>query len=402
MAEDDQGNVVTLHPSLAKPGDATPWLDLAPLKPWPKNPRRITPERMEQLKRSMLADPRMLDTRPLVALPDGTVIMGNQRLAAARELGWDTIPYVVVDLDADTAATWAFRDNQGYGLWEDDEVAALLASLADAGVDLDLTGFDDTELTRFLQDAAPLPEQADDDAPPLPVEPESRPGELYELGPHRLLCGDATDPDAYATLMGGNIAEVMWTDPPYGVSYVGKTKDAMTIQNDGSEGIDALLGAAFTGADSGRNNLVFRVAMENAGWRFHIGLVWVKNSMVLGHSDYHVQHEDILYGWKAGEGRAGRGNHEGSRWYGDHSQTTVFHIDKPSRSADHPTMKPVELVVAMLRNSAKRGDVILDPFAGSGTTLFAADALGQVARVMEIDPRYCDVIRARWERHANG
>lgn len=205
---------------------------------------------------------------------------------------------------------------------------------------------------------------------------------------------------------------MLWTDPPYGVDYVGKTKDALTIQNDTGD-IEGFLLAVFGACDAVlapgarfyvacpavQRGTQFRLAVNGAGWTLHQTLVWVKDSMVLGHSDYHYRHEDILYGWKPGPGRIGRGAHEGTRWYGDHSQTSVFEVPRPKRNAEHPTMKPVELVTRCLANSARRGDVILDTFGGSGTTLLAAEAQGLDARLMEVDPRYCDVIVARWEAH---
>jgi DNA modification methylase len=141
------------------------------------------------------------------------------------------------------------------------------------------------------------------------------------------------------------------------------------------------------------------VAFMAVGWKLHQELTWVKNSMVLGHSDYHYRHEPILYGYKVGKGRVGRGNHAGSKWYGDHSQTSVFEVDKPPRSSEHPTMKPVALITPMLLNSSKPGDTVLDVFGGSGSTLIAAEMLGRSACLMEIDPRYCDVIRRRYEAY---
>jgi DNA modification methylase len=212
--------------------------------------------------------------------------------------------------------------------------------------------------------------------------------------------------------MASKQADCLWTDPPYGVEYEGKTKAKLRIQNDGAADLPALLGAAFAAADgvmassarfyiaapAGPRGTDFRLAVARTGWTFHQALAWVKHSMVLGHSDYHYRHEDILYGWKKGEGRIGRGDHAGTRWYGDNAQTSVLEIDRPTRSEDHPTMKPVALVAHCLGNSTKRGQHVLDPFMGSGTTLLACETLGRVAHGVEIDPRYCDVIITRWER----
>lgn len=209
-------------------------------------------------------------------------------------------------------------------------------------------------------------------------------------------------------------AHLLWTDPPYGVSYVGKTIDALEIHNDAAEDLPALLRDAFVACDTrmvagarfyiaapaGPRGTDFRLALREVGWTFHQALVWVKHSMVLGYSDYHYQHEDILYGWKPGPGRIGRGNHNGTQWYGDHSQTSVLQIDRPSRSEEHPTMKPERLVATCLLNSTQPGDLILDPFMGSGTTLRAAKNLGRRAIGIEIEERYCESAARRLAQEA--
>lgn len=239
-------------------------------------------------------------------------------------------------------------------------------------------------------------------------------GEQYEAEPqagHALLCGDATSSSDVAQLMaagGGERADAMWTDPPYGVSYVGKTKRALTIQNDGAGDLEGLLTDAFAAADSealadgaalyvagpsGPQGIVF-INVFNAQWRLRQMLAWVKDSMVMGHSDYHYRHELILYAFKPGEGRLGRG---GAGWYGPNNATSVFEIPRPKRSEEHPTMKPVALVAAMLENSSAAGDVVYEPFCGSGTTLIASERLDRRCRALELDPRYCDVILRRWE-----
>jgi DNA modification methylase len=389
-------------------------LPLSALRPWPENPRRISPERLTQLKQAITADPEMLTARPLLALPDGTVIAGNQRLLAAQELGWQTIPVITVDLDEERARLWALRDNNPYGEWDEPTLAELLAELAADGTDLTLTGFADQDLNRIL-DQLNLPAEADA-VPPLPEgEPDSQLGQVYELGPHRLACGDARDPELLARLLGDARPELLWTDPPYGVAYVGKTERKLTIAND-DEDAGALLEAALRAADpllapsarfyiaspAGPQGTAFRLALERVGWRLHQTLVWVKSSPVLGHSDHHFMHEDILYGWKPGPGRPGRGRHRGSRWYGDNSETTVFFVDRPSQSSEHPTMKPVALIAHQLRNSSRRGDPVLDLFAGSGSTLIACQQLGRRGYAAELDARYCDVIRRRYREFRDG
>lgn len=382
---------------------------LTRLHPWPENPRTIRPERLEQLKQALAEDPAMLWARPLLALPDGTVIGGNQRLLAAQQLGWERIPVLTVDLDETRARLWALRDNNAYGEWDEPALAELLEELQTDGVDLALAGFADSDLDRLLEGFGAIVDP--DEAPDMPVgEPDSQPGEIYQLGVHRLACGDATDPVLLQRLLGTDRAEVLWTDPPYGVEYVGKTSRALRIRNDDAAA-GALLARALEAADpflaesapfhiaspSGPQGTAFRLAIEQAGWHHHQTLVWVKNSLVLGHSDHHQQHEDVLYGWKPGSGRPGRGRHKGSRWYGGNGESSVFFHDRPARSEVHPTIKPVGLISAQLRNSSLRGDLVLDPFAGSGSTLIACEHLGRRCVAVELDPAYCDVIRQRYD-----
>ncbi len=247
-----------------------------------------------------------------------------------------------------------------------------------------------------------------DDIPSRPVRTRVLTGELWALGPHRLLCADATDPAGMHRLMGKERASVLWTDPPYGVGYVGKTPQALTIAGDGAEGLETLLQGAFAVADhalrpgariylchpTGSNAWASYRAFTEAGWRLHQSLVWVKDHMVLGHSDYHHRHEGILYGYKPGPGRWGRG---ARGWYGGNDQDSVLHVDRPTASREHPTAKPVELVRRCLLNSSRPGDGVLDAFAGSGSTLIAAEELGRRAFLVEIDPWYCDVVLSRWE-----
>ena len=190
----------------------------------------------------------------------------------------------------------------------------------------------------------------------------------------------------------------------------------MRIRNDDPGGLPGLLADAFAATDpvlapsgrfyvaapTGPRGTSFRLELERVGWQLHQELVWVKNSPVLGHSDYHNQHETFLYGWKPGPGRAGRGRHKGSRWYGDNRQTSTLFFDRPARSEAHPTMKPVALLEALLRNSSRRGDIVFDPFAGSGSTLIACERLARRCFAIEIDPAYCDVIRRRYREYVGG
>jgi DNA modification methylase len=386
-------------------------LPLASLRPWPDNPRTIRPERLDDLKRALEADPGMLSARPLIGLPDGTIICGNQRLLAAQELGWETIPVLTVDLDSERARLWALRDNAQYGDWDEAALAGLLAELAADGVELALTGFASAELDTLL---AGITAPTDpDEAPALPEgEPDSRPGEVYDLGWHRLACGDARDRELLQRLLGHARPAAMWTDPPYGLGYTGKTEKALTIKNDDSTAailleqvlrrLDPLLvpdARFYICCPAGPQGTAIRTTLQHVGWHLHQSLVWVKHKLVPGFSDYQFQHEDVLYGWRASRpGRAGKQ----ARWYGGSDQPSVFFVDRPARSDDHPTIKPVALIAAMLANSTKAGEAVIDPFAGSGSTLIACEQTGRRCFAVELDPRYCDVIRKRYADYCDG
>lgn len=387
---------------------------LARLREWPDNPRTISEARLEQLKQALIAQRAMLWARPLLCLPDGTVIAGNMRLRAARALGWDTIPVIFVDLSRDDARMWALRDNNAYGEWDEPALAEILAGLADRGIDVALAGFADRDLDRILAHLEPPADP--DDAPALEDGPaRSTPGEIYELGSHRLLCGDATDADGLAALFAGAEPACLWTDPPYGVDYVGKTKRKLTIRNDDANAPELVRQAlrAVSGhlvdsapfylcAPGGQIGTQFRIAVEDAGYRLHQSLAWVKQSLVLARLDHQPQHEEILYGWAPGSGRPGRGRHADSRWHGPNNVSSVFFCDRPARSAVHPTMKPVALIAAQLSNSTRRGDVVVDLFAGSGSTLIACEQLGRRCFALELDPAYCDVIHRRYAEFVGG
>lgn len=386
---------------------APPEVQLVPvgtLRPAPWNPRTITDERFQNLCRSLEADPEFLWRRPILATAAGDVLAGNMRLRAVLHLGWAEVPAIVDDVSEQLAKERALRDNGQWGEWEDQDLAALLRDLAENASDVTLLGFDGRELNHLLALSAPARRTDPDDIPAVPEEPISRLGDLWALGDHRLLCGDSTEPEALTRLLGAERAACVWTDPPYGVDYVGRTRDAMTILSDGREGLPALLRDAFAAMDgvmvpgcpfyvahpAGSLSIVFGRAVEGVGWHLHETLVWVKDSMVLGHSDYHYKHEPILYGWKLGAQRP---------WLADRKEVSVFEVPRPKRSAEHPTTKPVELVTRMVRNSTGLNAVVLDPFLGSGTTLVACEDLGRRCYGVELDPRYADVAVRRWEAY---
>lgn len=351
--------------------------------------------------------------KPIVATrSDRVVVAGNHTLQAARQLGWDEVAVVFVDDDEDTARAFALADNRTaeLGHYDDENLAAMIAAVREADEELLAdTGWDAETVAALLAEVPELVDDADpDDVPPEPEVPKTVTGDVWLLGPHRVMCGDSTSPTDLERLMAGGLADMVWTDPPYGVSYVGKTEDALTIDNDGAEGLEELLADAFDGvlaavkpgrpvyvaAPAGPQGVPFANGLLQRGL-FRQRLCWVKSSLVLGHSDYHYRHEDIYLGYApGGSGRRGRG---GECWYGDNSQTSVLEFDKPSRNREHPTMKPVELVAYCIGNSSKKGDVVLDLFGGSGSTLIAAHTTGRVARLMEMDPKYVDVICRRYQ-----
>lgn len=376
---------------------------LAELVENPENPRRISRRRLDELKAALESSPEMLDARPLIALPDGRVIGGNMRLRAAAELGWERIPTVVVDLDEQTARMWALRDNAAYGEWEEPALAEMLANLDLAGQDLSLTGFSSTELDRLLRSVQAEPSVDPDAVPEVPAEPTTRDGELWALGDHLLLCGDATVPSSLDRLMGAEPARMMFTDPPWNVA-IGldsnpRHRQREGLKNDdlGAEDFQAFLSAFVTAAAPKVSGDVYCVlgasewprldaTLRGAGYHWSATIIWVKDVFVLGRSKYHRRYEPIWYGW------AKRSSFNGARNLDD------VWDPRPKASAEHPTMKPVALVQRAIHNSSDRGDVILDPFGGSGTTLIAAHLTGRRARLMELDPAYCDVIVRRWEQ----
>ncbi|MGA5820826.1 DNA methyltransferase [Kitasatospora sp. NPDC094028] len=342
-----------------------------------------------------------------------TVLAGNHTLQALTAEGHSTARCEIIACDDATARRINLADNRiaELGSFDTEALAELLAA---ADGDLDGTGYTTADIDSILGSIQELPALLGDpdDVPDPPADPITTRGDVWILGQHRLLCGDSTDVTAVENMLAGDRADCMWTDPPYGVDYVGKTKDALTIQNDGASDLPELLAGAFAVATialkpgapvyvahpPGPLALDFAHAFLQAGWLLRQNLIWDKGTLVLGRSDYHYQHEPILYGFTdapTGSGRLGRG---GDRWFGDNSQTSVFAVPKPARSQDHPTMKPVELVAAALRNSCPSRGTVYEPFGGSGTTLVAAHTTGRAARVVELDPRYADVICRRYQQ----
>lgn len=403
--------------------------DLDSITPAPNNPKE---HRVDGVRASIdrfgYVAPMIVDDRT------GRLVVGHGRLESlkARRNAGETPPegvrtdetgrWLVPIIhgwssrsDADAAAYLVLDNRQSeLGGWDHQALADLLDEIGDPDL-VELTGWDPADLEELLdQDDDSLPPgPAGDDVPPPRPDPISVIGDLWILGKHRVLCGDATDLCAVERLLGGRLADCMWTDPPYGVNYVGKTEDSLTIENDESDGLRELLDGAFAVATAalkpgapiyvahppGPSQRQFIDAFERAGWSWRQTLIWVKDVFVLGHSDYHYRHKPILYGFtQDGNGRLGRG---GPGWNGDNAQDTVFEFPKPLRNADHPTMKPVELIAAMLANSTPKNGLVFDPFGGSGSTLLAAHQVGATSAVMDIDARYVDVICRRYQQATN-
>src|SRR5436190_3160029 len=358
------------------------------LRPYGRNPRRGA---LSAIKESL---DRNGQYRPVVAnRRTGEVLAGNHTLLAARELGWERLAVTYVDVDDEQAKRILLVDNRTNDLAGYD--SQLLADLLEELPQLEGSGYDQAALDELLDELGPEPLDEEELAE-LPAAPKTKAGDLFALGRHRLLCADACPPRALAQVMEGKPAQLLWTGPPSGVSYTGKTAQALTIENDLADGLDRFLEQAFGTIDvalepgariyvahpAGDLSRLFANAFVGAGWRLRQTLVWVKDAMVLGRSDYHYKHEPILYGHKAGPGRIARG---AKGWYGDNAQVSVLEVERPRQSQEHPTMKPPALIEIALRNSTRRGEVVLDPFAGSGSTMVAAERTSRSARLIEID-----------------
>jgi DNA modification methylase len=386
---------------------STTRVPLSQLKPAEWNPRTIKDERFRNLCESIEKVPEFLESRPVLAQADGTIYAGNMRFRAAQHLGMKTVPAIIHDIPDRLARERALRDNAQWGEFEDDELARLLSELGEAGSDLEHLGFDETELQQLLDRIGDDDGVDPDDIPALPETSRACRGDIWQLGQHRVMCGDATDAQAMAALMGNSAASCYWTDAPFGVNYVGRTADHLTIANDRPDLTESLLAGAFAVADrflaagsalyvmhpAGPQILAFLQAFRNQGWEMRQTLVWVKDVFVLGRAGYHYQHEPILFGCKPRSARS-----HGRRWYGGNRQSSVFQVPRPRSNDEHPTSKPVALVEAMLRNSTRSGEIVLDSFLGSGSTLVAAGRLRRRCFGMEIDPNYVDVAIERWER----
>jgi site-specific DNA-methyltransferase (adenine-specific) len=372
------------------------------LVPYARNSRTHSPEQVDQIAASIK---EWGFTTPILVDTDGQIIAGHGRLLAAQKLGLDEVPTM-------TAEGWTDAQKKAYVIadnklalnagWDNAMLAVEMQELGDMGFDLDLTGFGKDEIgALFPNETTGLTDE--DAVPEVPAVPVTVDGDVWLLGRHRLMCGDSTSIQHMELLCHGQLVDMWLTDPPYNVAYEGGTKEKLTIKNDsmGNDAFRQFLRDAYSAADAvmkkgavfyiwhaDSEGYNFRGAAADIGWAVRQCLIWKKSSLVMGRQDYHWQHEPCLYGWKEGASHL---------WASDRKQTTILEFSKPSRNKEHPTMKPVELFEYQMLNNTKGSDLVLDSFAGSGTTAIACEKHGRDARLMELDPKYCDVIVKRWQ-----
>ncbi len=376
------------------------------LIPYARNARTHGDEQVAQIARSIK---EFGFTNPILVDGDNGVLAGHGRIAAARSLGMDKVPVIeLAGLTPEQKRAYVLADNQLAlnAAWDGDLLAAEIGDLRAAGFDVDLIGFSGDDLRGLSREGKTPPDQV----PESPVTPVSRAGDLWICGEHRVLCGSATVLGDIETVLGGELADLCFTDPPYNVNYANTAKDKLRgknrpILNDAlGEEFGAFLreacgnilavtkGAVYICMSSSELDTLQK-AFRDAGGRWSTFVIWAKNTFTLGRADYQRQYEPILYGWKEGTDHY---------WCGARDQGDVWFVDKPSKNDLHPTMKPVALVERAIRNSSKSRDIVLDPFGGSGTTMIAAEQAGRRARLIELDPKYVDVIVARWEAFTAG
>ncbi|MGH3779619.1 MAG: site-specific DNA-methyltransferase [Pseudonocardiaceae bacterium] len=390
----------------------TTYYRVADLKPYYRNTHLGNVTRIRGSLREHKQFKAVVVNRGTLTGRPNEVLCGSHTLLAAQDEGWEELAANTVDVDDDQAAKINLVDNPRSNHPEDLDyddrlLLELLADLPDLeGTGYDLGDFD--ALERAYQSSStrnPGLNDPDDAPADLPKQPATKKGDLWLLGPHKLAVGNAADKSVWDRLLDGVAVDCVWTDPPYGVSYVGKTAAALTIENDDlNEGaLDELLRSVFTlslsntragaawyvASPPGPLHVVFAGALRAIGV-LRQTTIWVKDQFVLGHSDYHYQHEPIYYGWSPGAAH---------HTMPDRKQVSVFEVPRPKRSTEHPNMKPVGLIEQHITNSTRVEDMVVDPFAGSGSTLIACHSTGRVAALIELDPQYADVICRRYQEH---
>lgn len=390
-------------------------IEISKLKRAEYNPRKkLTPEDPEyqQLKKSIVEFGYVV---PVVVNFDMTVIGGHQGLTILEELGYKKIECSVQNLNKTQEKALNIALNKIDGIWDNNKLEALLVELKEADIDMDMTGFSFDEVDNILRDITGSKEDDFDVDQALNEieEPVTKVGDIWLLGKHRLMCGDSTSKENVEKLIKKEQVNLILTDPPYNVDYSSKNKMLnysdkgnriqVPIENDNRNDVEfynfllksfrnmfevAKYGCSIYIFHADTEGLNFRTAFKSVGFKLAQCLIWVKNNFVIGRQDYQWKHEPILYGWKEGKAHY---------FIDSRSQNTVLEFDKPTRNAEHPTMKPIDLLVYLIKNSSKENDLILDLFGGSGSTLIAAEQTERTCYMMELDPKYCDVIIKRWE-----
>ena len=376
-------------------------LPLKELKPAAYNPRKKLKKgdkEYEKIKQSLL---KFGYVDPIIVNEDLTVIGGHQRLTVLKDLDYETAKCVIVDLPKEDEKALNIALNKITGQWDEALLADLLLDLQESDFNLDLTGFEPPEIDNILSNVhdKELSEDEFDVEEELKKPTVSRHGDIWQLGKHRVICGDSTKAETYKQLLDDRKANLVVTDPPYNVDV---EETAGKILNDNMSDGDfyQFLLSMFTQVENHMEDdasiyvfhadtegLNFRKAFKDAGFYLSGCCIWKKNSLVLGRSPYQWQHEPCLYGWKK------KGKHQ---WFSDRKQTTIWEYDRPKSSKDHPTMKPIQLMAYPIQNSSMRGTIVLDPFLGSGSTLIAADQTGRVCYGIELDEKFVDVIVKRY------
>lgn len=382
--------------------------------------------------------------QPIMIDDANVIIAGHTRYAAAKKLGLETVPiHRASGLNETQIKAYRLADNRTHeaSSWDEALLALELQELEEAGADLEMTAFDVSEIDHLLAESLGVSDDSEDALDECEAQITQR-GDIWQMGKHRLVCGDATDPASYTALLGSGKADMLYTDPPYNVAYEGK---AGSIANDdlSDDAFASLLQSTFNNAYdslkagapayvsySDKETENFYAALRQAGFKQSSNLIWIKNQLVLGRNDYHSQHEPIWYGWKPGKKHIWHGGRKQTtlekagdilpltrldessymlQWSdlniilrGEHItaevlESALIHEDKPQSSDLHPTMKPVSLIERLIKNSSARNNIVLDCFGGSGTTLIACENLNRSARLIELDPHFCDVIIRRWQ-----
>ena len=374
-------------------------VEIEKLIPYKNNARTHSDEQIEKIAKSMK---EFGFINPILVDGNLNVIAGHGRILGAKKLGMKEVPCLFIeDLTEEQKRAYIIADNrlaEDAG-WDKELLKIELEDLKNMNFDITLTGFELEDFDFSMDETEVIEDEFDET---VPEEPTSKKGEIYKLGKHFLMCGDSTDINDVEKLMNGVKADMLLTDPPYNVDYEGGT--GLTIQNDNmdDETFREFLRVSFFNANSvmkegavfyiwhaDSEGYNFRGACHDIGWKVRQCLIWCKNTLVIGRQDYHWKHEPCLYGWKEGASHL---------WASDRKQTTVLEFDRPSVSKEHPTMKPVGLFDYLIKNNTKKDDIVLDLFAGSGTSIIACEQNGRIAYSMELDPKYVDVIISRWEK----